>query len=434
MPSSVGAPAPQITVESHKKDWTIVRWCHKVADSVSGKFEEGSTIGKWFGRAVAVVFVPFGIIPALVGDSIHGIKSLFERRVETNEAIDKKIPAKAEFEALKAENEALKADNEALKAGNEALIGHNNEVLHGRTLAAEADVRKAKRANDQLKDLAERQVISVFENLEKEKAALKEEAELEKIALVKQTEEAHRIACKSKDSVIHMLQDKLKAQDEKLAVELERFRAQEQKIESLTKKIEEIDLEVINRGEDVSKLMMERNLFEAAAIEEANKNAFLLSMLAPGKKNPWQDEHQYEPLEKDVGVCSETGSVSGFTTGSEVGVTTMLTNTGVPGAEEGVVSLPQGRVPAFMDRMDQLNEGRATLYFPEEVCRALQVLSMLIGPLPNFGWAGEGSESDSQSALALSSISEVDDSLSGHIDVNLHGEESDGDEVFDTHL
>uniref|UniRef100_UPI0021490663 hypothetical protein n=1 Tax=Endozoicomonas sp. ONNA2 TaxID=2828741 RepID=UPI0021490663 len=72
----------------------IVSWCHKVADSVSSKFEAGSTAGKWLGRAVATVFVPFGIIPALVGDTIHGIKSLYNRCVEKKEIIDTKIPTK----------------------------------------------------------------------------------------------------------------------------------------------------------------------------------------------------------------------------------------------------------------------------------------------------------------------------------------------------
>ncbi|WP_422491201.1 hypothetical protein [Endozoicomonas sp. ALE010] len=165
MPSSIGAPAPQvIVVEPHKRDWTIVRWCHKVADSVSRKFDEGSTFGKWLGRAVAAVFVPFGILPSLVGDAIHGIrgKDLSDRRVETTQAVEKKIPTMEEFAALKADKEALIADKEALLK---------------RVSAAEADARQAKLEKEDLNICAESQADALVRIAHEEKQELLKKAQ-----------------------------------------------------------------------------------------------------------------------------------------------------------------------------------------------------------------------------------------------------------------
>ncbi|WP_257263082.1 hypothetical protein [Endozoicomonas sp. ONNA2] len=171
---SSSTPAPQTTVESRQKNWTIVSWCHKVADSVSSKFEVGSTAGKWLGRAVATVFVPFGVIPALMGDAIEGFKSLYNRHVEKKDGIDNKIPTKAEFEALQTDYETLNNYYEALVQETKRLK-EANTGLQDRLAIAKANYHSAERRCEGYKRQAEDQLEVAVRNAHGEQAELKEQ-------------------------------------------------------------------------------------------------------------------------------------------------------------------------------------------------------------------------------------------------------------------
>ncbi|MBO9494832.1 hypothetical protein J7438_12170 [Thalassotalea sp. G20_0] len=263
MPSSIGAPAPQvIVVEPHKRDWTIVRWCHKVADSVSRKFDEGSTFGKWLGRAVAAVFVPFGILPSLVGDAIHGIrgKDLSDRRVETTQAVEKKIPTMEEFAALKAEKEALKAEKEALKTDKEALLK--------RVSAAEADAKQAKLENEDLNIRAESQADALLRNAEEEKKKLLENAQNKFL-----TERKSKVRCIRKQ---HEELEELKAKGMELKRQADKLDAQEKRLAALNVDVENLKAVAIhhkNKAETFKKIAVD-NLTAAFA---ASRNSFSLT-------------------------------------------------------------------------------------------------------------------------------------------------------------
>ncbi|MBO9481255.1 hypothetical protein [Salinisphaera sp. G21_0] len=258
MPSSIGAPAPQvIVVEPHKRDWTIVRWCHKVADSVSRKFDEGSTFGKWLGRAVAAVFVPFGILPSLVGDAIHGIrgKDLSDRRVETTQAVEKKIPTMEEFAALKAEKEALKAEKEALKTDKEALLK--------RVSAAEADAKQAKLENEDLNIRAESQADALLRNAEEEKKKLLENAQNKFL-----TERKSKVRCIRKQ---HEELEELKAKGMELKRQADKLDAQEKRLAALNVDVENFKAVAIhhkNKAETFKKIAVDN--FTAAFTASTN--------------------------------------------------------------------------------------------------------------------------------------------------------------------
>ena len=217
MPSPIGVPAPEITLaESQERDWTIVRWCHKVADSVSSKFEDGSTFGKWLGRTVFAFFVPFGIIPSLLCDATHGIESLLDRYVEMKEAIEKKIPNEAQIEALQEENRAL--------------------LMKASVAKAEVITQKFLRANTRKR--AEEEIDSLIRDAENEKAALREQAELGKAALIKKANDEFQAERTSKLLFIKQQADLLEAKNAKIQAQLQMLIEQEQKLADLEQRLD----------------------------------------------------------------------------------------------------------------------------------------------------------------------------------------------------
>lgn len=344
MPNPVGgAPAPQMTVvEPHKRDWTIVRWCHKIADTVSGKFEQGSTVGKWLGRAVAAVFVPFGIFPSLVGDAIHGVRSLYDRQVEKKEAIDKKIPTKAEFEALKAEKEAL------LK----------------RVSVAEAEVSKAKLESADLANRAESETDALVRNAQKDEADLKQKAQK---AFHKERE--------SKERCIRRQHNKLQAKDAELTDQSEKLKDQEQRLADQDGKIDALQRALDANVAKVVELTAGLDNFRAVAhhcekkayyheqraINEEGRADYWLSEWLKEDNKTWQDKYLDDLLigMKDLKEleatddCSETGSVSSFTDSDEPSVEYTIS---MPGAQERIVSVIPSQICRFVERGKQLHQ------------------------------------------------------------------------------
>ncbi|MGO0308008.1 hypothetical protein ACTL6P_15655 [Endozoicomonas acroporae] len=306
MPSSVGAPAPQVTVvEPHKRDWTIVRWCHKVADSVSSKFDAGSTLGKWLGRAVAAVFVPFGILPSLVGDAIHGIrgKDLSDRRVETTQAVEKKIPTMEEFAALKAEKEALKAEKEALKTDKEALLK--------RVSAAEADARRAKLENEDLNARAESQADALVRIAHEEKQELLKNAQnkfnKERESKVRCIRRQHG-ELKTKDAELEKQAIKLKFQEWKLKVRDQNQAALETDLENF----KAVAIHHKNKAESFKKVAADNLLNACRATtksistgmkleKEKQATCFMAEELVKERQKTWQEKYLND-LFKDFSV------------------------------------------------------------------------------------------------------------------------------------
>ncbi|MGI2027434.1 hypothetical protein [Endozoicomonas acroporae] len=379
MPSSIGAPAPQVTVvEPHKRDWTIVRWCHKVADSVSRKFDEGSTFGKWLGRAVAAVFVPFGILPSLVGDAIHGIrgKDLSDRRVETTQAVEKKIPTMEEFAALKADKEALKTAKEALIADKEALLK--------RVSAAEADARQAKLENEDLNIRAESQADALLRIAHEEKQELLKNAQ-EKF----NKERESKVRCirrqhgelKTKDAELDKQAIKLKFQEWKLKVREQNQAALETDLENF----KAVAIHHKNNAETFKKVAVDniqntfREITKSISTEkelerEQKITRFMAEELMKERQKTWQEKYLND-LFKDFSVkqdlkvllaeenlvsCEELDNLD------ENSVVKVEMNEGgkepifnltviAPGADKRVVSINLIQLNTLLNRMEQFD-------------------------------------------------------------------------------
>ncbi|WP_257283972.1 hypothetical protein [Endozoicomonas sp. SESOKO1] len=402
MPGTVGAPQVTI-VEPRNRDWTIVRWCHKVADSVSSKFEPGSTVGKWLGRAVAAVFVPFGIIPSLVGDAIHGIRSLHDRHVEKKEVIEKKIPTEAEFEVLKAEKEAL------IK----------------RLSAAEAQVKKEKYLNFDLNNHAESQFNALVRNAHEDQAVLRQQAELDKAALTKKANEAFLKEQDSKIRCIHRKNDELQARDAQIKCQSEKLNDQEQKLSEQTAKIDALQNALDDNVAKVEELKVDRDHFMAASISKELRAKFLSSQLAAECNRPWQDKYLQTLLE-GMGDCPETGAVSTFTDGNgQDGQSVELSFT-VPGAgqaEKRVVRLTQSKVPEFIERLKQLDNERLQL---EESADRLVRLPELLRSLDKF-WVGYDMASEYSTTEAGVETGETDATDSSS-DISVFSDETAADD------
>lgn len=407
MPGTVGAPQVTI-VEPRNRDWTIVRWCHKVADSVSSKFEPGSTVGKWLGRAVAAVFVPFGIIPSLVGDAIHGIRSLHDRPVEIKEAIEKKIPTEVEFELLKAEKEAL------IK----------------RLSAAEAQVKNEKYLNFDLNNHAESQFNALVRNAHEDQAVLRQQAELDKAALTEEflKEQDSKIRC------IHRKNDELQARDAQITCQSEKLNDQEQKLSEKTAKIDALQNALDDNVAKVGELKADRDHFMAASISKEVRAKFLSSQLAAECKRPWQDKYLQTLLE-GMGDCPETGAVSTFTDGNGQDGQSVEFSFTVPGAdqagqaEQRVVRLTQSQVPEFIERLKQLDNERLLL---EESADRLVRLPELLRSLDKF-WADYDMASEYSTTEAEMETGETDATDSSSVISVFSDETAADDDVQSEH-
>ncbi|WBA80218.1 hypothetical protein [Endozoicomonas sp. GU-1] len=372
MPSSIGAPAPQvIVVEPHKRDWTIVRWCHKVADSVSRKFDEGSTFGKWLGRAVAAVFVPFGILPSLVGDAIHGIrgKDLSDRRVETTQAVEKKIPTTEEFAALTAEKEALKTDKEALLK---------------RVSAAEADAKQAKLENEDLNTRAERQADALVRIAHEEKQELLKKAQdkfnKERESKVRCIRRQHG-ELKTKDAELEKQAIKLKFQEWKLKVREQNQAA----LGADLKNYKAVAIHYKNQAETFKKVAVDniQNAFREATRSistekelerEQTITRYMAEELVKERQKTWQEKYLND-LFKDFSVkqglkvllaeenlvsCDELDNLDEYSVVkvemNEDGKEPIFNLTVIaPGADKRVVSINLIQLNTLLNRMEQFD-------------------------------------------------------------------------------
>ena len=294
MPISSGASAPQTTAESRQKAWTIVSWCHKVADSVSSKFESGSTAGKWLGRAVATVFVPFGIMPSLVGDTIHGIKSLYDRCVKKKETIDTKMPAKEEFAALTEEIETLKIETKRLNdraliaeaAANEGRRYYENlckeSAVNIMDMTKHAEQAEAKHKHEMQN--AESKLCAQAEQYNKKIKELKADITIKQqtITELKSSYEKLRLICTKNSQTIESLKgDIKKLENEKSTLQKELNKAGEQ-ISGCEKQIDDLKKELTS---EKNKSPSDKYLEEAfKGLEDSNDPGSKCEIIIPGSE------------------------------------------------------------------------------------------------------------------------------------------------------
>ncbi|USE34865.1 hypothetical protein [Endozoicomonas sp. SCSIO W0465] len=383
MPIPVGvSAAPQVTVvEPHKRDWTIVRWCHKVADSVSRQFDQESTLGKWLGRVVAVAFVPFGILPSLVGDAYHGSKSIYDRCVAKKEAVEKKIPTKAEFDALNAEKEALKAENEALLK---------------RLSAAQADARNAKLENADLINRAERQMDALLRNAHEEQVVFRQHVELEKEALARKAQDAFNKERESKIRCIGRLHNELEAKVAESAAKSSKISALQCALDDHVAKVLALEESRHNLSDGAIQHM------HNARHEEARAD-FLRGELNKELGRPWQDKYVAAAL-KDIDDSSAVNSVSSFTNSNGQNESSVAYHFNIPGAEPRMARLTPSQVPAFRERLEQLDNERRQL--AEDVHRLAKLpalLRSLDAVMNDFDVASEYSSAETDSVMTGSS-------------------------------
>ena len=296
---SSSSPAPQTTVESQQKNWTIVSWCHKVADSVSSKFEVGSTAGKWLGRAVATVFVPFGVIPALMGDAIDGFKSLCDRHVEKKDGIDNKIPTKAEFEALQREYETLSNYFEEL-AQKTKMLKEANTDLHERVATAEKDLHLAERRCDQYKNQAKDQLEVGVRNAHGDQAELKEQ---------------HRQEINKKDERIKALESELSRTNVNLQSKLEKLKEKVHEKTNLENKVEELQVEIKNIKSINFNLDSENQRLKIKAVDADKTIRSLQARLQAEESKSTQDKH---PESSSLPKVDESMNLRGKQDGEQV--------------------------------------------------------------------------------------------------------------------
>ena len=334
MPSPVvGAPTPQITeVESHKRDWTIVSWCYKVADSVSSKFEEGSTVGKWLGRTVAAVFVPFGIVPALVGDVVHGFKSLYDRHVVKKEAVEKKIPTQAEFTALKAENETL------LK----------------KVSVAEADISKARLENLELNKRAEIKTNALVRNNREGQALFKEKAQKafdkERGSKVRCIRRQHS-ELKAKTAQLAAQSEALKNQEQQLADQCGKNNVLQRALDANAAKLVELTSERNDYKDGAKYYKKKADYYQKRASDEKLKAGFAAGELREEQKKAWQIKYLEKFIDRfdKFSVSNPAGSEDQDEPTSEYKVS-------APGAVERLVRLNPNQYPAFRARLERVKE------------------------------------------------------------------------------
>ncbi|WP_257265458.1 hypothetical protein, partial [Endozoicomonas sp. ONNA2] len=273
---------------------TIVSWCHKVADSVSSKFDAGSIAGKWLGRAVATVFVPFGIMPSLVGDTIHGIKSLYDRCVEKKEIIDTKMPTKEEFAALTEEIETLKIETKrlndrALTAEAAADEGRRNfEILcnessqHTTAMTERAEQAEAKHKHEMQN--AESKLCAQAEQYNKKIEELKADITIKQQTITELTSnyEKLRLICTKNSQTIESFKgDIKKLENEKSTLQKELSKAGEQ-ISDCEKQIDDLKKELTA---EKNKSPQDKYLEEAfKGLEDSNDPDSKYEIIIPGSE------------------------------------------------------------------------------------------------------------------------------------------------------